>query len=261
MPSPFPGMDPYLENPSRWPGLHTHLVVQLQAQLNALIAPRYIAMIEERVYVSDPLDAGRHALVPDLHLRPHLGSSTAQVADDTMLAVVEPIEVELADDEIHDTYISILTADQQRVVAVLEVLSPTNKVHHSRGQELFLRKRQEVFHSTAHWIELDLLRDGERSAPAEVQSQGDYFVYVASHTPQRRRHRVWPIKLPQHLPRFAVPLLDEQAVSLDLQESISAVYERGAYERIVDYRHEPMPPLPPAYQAWSQTLLAEKGLR
>jgi hypothetical protein len=29
MPSPFPGMDPYLENPEFWPGVHNRLIVAI----------------------------------------------------------------------------------------------------------------------------------------------------------------------------------------------------------------------------------------
>jgi Protein of unknown function (DUF4058) len=66
MPSPFPGMDPYLETPDLWPDVHHELMSQIRAALNPRIKPHYVARVELRVYISDEDDPGRKALVPDL---------------------------------------------------------------------------------------------------------------------------------------------------------------------------------------------------
>ena len=42
MPSPFPGMDPYIESPELWSDFHNNLASEMQAQLNRLIQPRCI---------------------------------------------------------------------------------------------------------------------------------------------------------------------------------------------------------------------------
>ena len=51
MPSPFPGMDPYLENPALWPGLHQLVIARALADLNRALPPHYVASMNERVYV------------------------------------------------------------------------------------------------------------------------------------------------------------------------------------------------------------------
>ena len=51
MPGPFPGMDPYLEHPARWPGVHDGLIVAMRAELNAILLPNYIAVIGKRCRV------------------------------------------------------------------------------------------------------------------------------------------------------------------------------------------------------------------
>jgi hypothetical protein len=51
MPSPFPGMDPYLEHPVLWPGVHQNLITFINVALNASLPPRYFANIGERIYV------------------------------------------------------------------------------------------------------------------------------------------------------------------------------------------------------------------
>ncbi|MGH7202448.1 MAG: DUF4058 family protein, partial [Planctomycetaceae bacterium] len=69
MPSPFPGMDPYLEDPSLWPDVHHNLISEIQAVLNRAITPKYHARIEERVYISDEDDPGRAVIIPDVKVR------------------------------------------------------------------------------------------------------------------------------------------------------------------------------------------------
>ena len=49
MPSPFPGMDPYLEHSEIWPGFHHRLANEIADQLNPLIEPKYYADIEVRI--------------------------------------------------------------------------------------------------------------------------------------------------------------------------------------------------------------------
>ena len=70
MPSPFPGMDPYLEDPHSWPGFHNKLAGEIEAALNQLIVPAYFAEIEERVYISDEEDPGRRTIIPDVRILP-----------------------------------------------------------------------------------------------------------------------------------------------------------------------------------------------
>src|SRR5436305_13223424 len=69
MPSPFPGMDPYLEDPNHWGNVHHGLIGEIQAQLNAKVRPRYVVRVEERVYVV-PEDDPSHQLfrVPDVKI-------------------------------------------------------------------------------------------------------------------------------------------------------------------------------------------------
>ena len=73
MPSPFPGMDPYLEEPGLWPDVHHGLISQIQAVLNPSIRPTYVARVELRVYLSEEDDPGRKAIIPDLRIEKSSG--------------------------------------------------------------------------------------------------------------------------------------------------------------------------------------------
>ena len=50
MPSPFPGMNPYLEHPDRWSTVHNRLIVALADWLTPQLLPKYQVDIEKRVY-------------------------------------------------------------------------------------------------------------------------------------------------------------------------------------------------------------------
>ncbi len=49
MPSPFPGMDPYIEHPEVWSDFHGDLAAEIRAELNKVIQPRYVARLTPRV--------------------------------------------------------------------------------------------------------------------------------------------------------------------------------------------------------------------
>ena len=60
MPSPFPGMDPFLEDPSFWPDLHHDLITEIKTAINQQARPNYFAPgSSSNVYISDDNDPGQ----------------------------------------------------------------------------------------------------------------------------------------------------------------------------------------------------------
>ena len=57
MPSPFPGMDPYLEG-SLWPDVHGSLIYTIRAGLSAKLPKGYFANIDQYVWLGE--DGRRH---------------------------------------------------------------------------------------------------------------------------------------------------------------------------------------------------------
>src|SRR5438132_9033972 len=57
MPSPFPGLDPYLEG-SRWLGVHSQLCAEIARQLAPRLRPKYVALTNERFVLDTPDDVG-----------------------------------------------------------------------------------------------------------------------------------------------------------------------------------------------------------
>ena len=265
MPSPFPGMDPFLEDPGLWPDVHASLIYEARAFLSERLRPKYSVRIEDRVYISDQLDPGRSAIIPDLRIgvRPGWeGRSFEPENLDTSVEVDEPIVATmLIDIEIHEARIEIVDRESQFVVTIIELLSPANKVRDAEGRKSFKQKRQEVMSSPSHWVELDLLRVGFEMAKIRRLPPHEYLVHVSRPT-DRPKGLFWPIRLSHRLPVIKIPLKPEDPdASLDLQAVLTTAYDRADYDLTIDYTRDPVPPLEGEWAAWADRLLRAKGLR
>lgn len=254
MRSPFPGMDPWLEHPPFWPDVHQRLITYAGDALQACVGSAYIVAIGERAHVESGAETF-HPLVSvvrstDAGVGPAVAHAHEQPDQPTVL-VIEAIERREVFLEIRDA------ATHAKVVTVIEVLSPSNK-RTGPGRALYLNKQREVLESSANLLEIDLLRGGEPTvaAPASAAAASPYRV-VASRAADRRLRELSSIRLPDRLPRIAVPLLaNEPPVVLDLQGLLEEAYAKGAYGRRVDYRQAPIPPLAEADAAWARQCLA-----
>jgi hypothetical protein len=263
MPSPFPGMDPFLEKSSRWPNVHHGLISEIQAQLNRELGPRYYAEIQERVYISTGDDPGRSILIPDVHITSRsTGHRPPMPAVPGGGEIAEPLVLEtLTHEEIRQPYVEIIHVDNRKVITVIEVLSPDNKSARARGLKSFRQKRDTVMRSRSHWVEIDLLRRGVSLALRKRIRPHEYFVHI-SPVELRPEGRVWPIRLSQRLPVIPIPLQSRDDDSpLNLQAVLDSAYDRARYDRVIDYTKEPDPPLSKEWRDWADRLLREKGLR
>jgi hypothetical protein len=264
MPSPFPGMDPYLEKPSLWPDVHIELISAIRAALNLQLDPSYFAQIQERIYISTEDDPGRVVLSPDVQITsPTLEGRPATLTSEAgVLEIAEPLVLQtLLDEEIREPYLEIIDAGSRKVVTVIEVLSPTNKFSRSQGLKSFRQKRTAIMKSRSHWVEIDLLRRGVSLALRKRIQPHEYFVQV-SPVQVRTRGWVWPIQLSQRLPVIRIPLRrGDDDVRLDLQAVLDTAYDHAGYARVIDYTKVPVPSLKPPWALWSDRLLREKGLR
>ena len=155
MPSPFPGMDPYIEDPGRWPDFHGRFIAAIVGTLQPLLRPKYVATGEERVYVAET----ERLIRPDVAVLRTSGG----VAGRGAVAAVEPDAAQvfaIEQEDIHETYIEIVDPnDDRRVIAAIEVLSPKNK-RKGAGRDSYLKKRKELWKRGANLVEIDLLRGG-----------------------------------------------------------------------------------------------------
>ncbi len=251
----FPGMDPYLEAPDIWPGIHASFIVYLRDHLQPRLRPRYLAAIEERVFVEGP----DREIIPDVWLRQHAPQVGAAAV--AMPEGDEPVLVEVLPLEVHETYIAILDRRSgQHIVTVIEVVSPTNK-YAGPGRDSYRGKQREVLHSQAHLVEIDLLRMGPHvlAVPewaARNRTPYDYLVCVNRAANQREKYELYFGHLRQRLPRIRIPLADDDpAVVADVQAILTQVYEAGSYGERLNYAVPCVPPLSAEDQAWANQQL------
>ncbi len=261
MPSPFPGMDPYLENPGLFPNFHHAMISQMQGALNRTLRPKYVAMVEERVYISEEDDPGRKYIIPDIEIKdPGRGGRMSKQKESAaaVMDVAEPIvATELIDDEIHDHFLNIMDVVSKEIVTVIEILSPTNKCPGATGRIQYMKKRRDLVYSASHFIEIDLLRDGKATFGRSFLPPHHYAVHV-SRVEIRPKGKYWPILLRQRLPVIDIPLKkDDPVAKLDLQAAFAQAYEFGAYDLVVDYNKPANPPLPLDVAEWGDAILAD----
>ena len=256
----FPGMDPYLEDPRLWPGVHTSLIVYIRDLLQPMLRPRYVAAIEERVYVQGA-DSER---IPDVTIRRgkrRAKGSTAVVESD------EPVLVRVPAGEVHEAYVTILDSHaDEALVAVIEIVSPTNK-YAGPGRESYRAKQREVLHSKAHLVEIDLLRTGPHVLAvaewaARAQADYHYLACVNRAEGERDEFALYARTLRQRLPIIRVPLKPGDAdVPLDVQAALERTYEQACYAERLAYDKPCQPPLSPEDQAWANRLLENAKVR
>lgn len=257
MPSPFPGMNPYLEHPSLWAGIHHRLITAIANDLAPQIRPKYIVAIEERVYEVNG-DAALLIGVPDVSVQSSLSLGKQTESDLAVTLVTQPIEVILPMPEIlTEAYLEIRAVETEEVITVIEVLSPKNK-QLSIGRLQYETKRLKILGSATHLVEIDLLRQGN-PMPMTGQAQSHYRI-VVSHSEIRPRASLYGFNLPDQIPKFPVPLrTGELEPTIDLKPLLDEIYDQGSYDLRIDYRRPPIPALSEPEMVWVQERLQQQS--
>lgn len=258
MPSPFPGMDPYLEHPVLWPDVHNALVAAIRNVLGPLLRPRYYVRLEERTYLAEPeglVFIGR----PDLTVERRAADVTRESGATARPGGAVLVEVPIAD-TVRETYLEVRTAERGEVATVLEVLSPTNKLA-GRGRVIYEDKRAAVLGTRTNLVEVDLVRAGEPMRVLGAPPPSDYRVLV-SRGHRRPVAELYPFSVRDRIPVFRLPLLrGDDEPEVDVGVVLNDLYDKAAYDLSVDYRLEPVPPLTGDAVAWADALLRHARVR
>ncbi|WNZ22390.1 DUF4058 family protein [Leptolyngbya sp. NK1-12] len=251
MRSPFPGMNPYLENPELWSEVHSRLIVAIADDLTDHLSEKYRVAIEKRTYFSggdDSLLVG----IPDVSV---VGKSPEQSQlSATATLPVEPITVTVPmAEDVQERYLEIREVATGSVITTIEILSPKNK-RSGEGRQAYNRKRHQVLASLTHLVEIDLLRGGQ-PLPILGVARSDYRILI-SRSDRRPSAQLYAFSVRQRIPQFTVPLAagDEEPV-LDLQSIVERVYERGRYYLAIDYTQPAQPPLSEQDAIWATTIV------
>ncbi len=260
MQSPFPGMDPYLEQ--HWGDVHHNLISFAEGWLNERLPRELRARAQERILVELPGE--ERVYIPDVRVverdRPEPGGTAVAASDVTM---AEPLEVPFLEPETQGFLEIIDSSTQRRVVTVLEFLSPSNK-YAGPGRELYRQKQRDLAKGEVSLVEIDLLRAGPHVMQVPLAQIPPVYrtpYKVCAHRSWKAKAEIYRLPLRERLPAIRVPLRQTDAdVPLDLQALIAQVYRHGRYDDI-DYTVPPVPPLDPDDAAWADELLRSAGKR
>jgi hypothetical protein len=261
MPSPFPGMDPYLENPEIFPDFHDSFITYLRENLQAKLPAPYFAVIGRRLWI----EVSRRSIGPDVEVRRAARPSTRvpRPAGSVAIAsppIAHPVMVKVAHDEFREPFVEIYARGDEgkRLVTSIEVLSISNKTPGEHGRDLYRCKQKEILASQVHLVEIDLLRGGEHTTAVPlataVNACGlfDYHALVHSFD-DLETFFVYPIRLEDRLPPVAIPLLSgDSDVTVDLQAIFDRCYDAGPYAREIRYGEDAViPPLQTTKATWA----------
>lgn len=254
MASPFPGMDPYLEDSNVWPGFHQYLADELVAQLNARIGPRYYADVNVRTVVEEVSIALSRVIYPDVGVVEPSPREPGPGLDETDAIPPAPVQRVVVAGQTKLRTVEVRLTETDQLVTAIEILSPYNK-RPGEGLDEYRRKRSDILLSSVHLVEIDLLRGGERPG-REVNDPplaADYVLLVnRNRSDAQRISDIWPVALNEPLPRIPVPLrFPDPDVALDLNDAIRSVYARAGYDWRINYqRPVPPPGLRPEMATW-----------
>ena len=224
MPSPFPGMDPYLENEDLWPVFQHQMALSLYQLLLPGLVERYRARVCQRLY------------------------TTPQV-----------LFTSIIQEEHSEDYIEIRQRSDGRLVTLVELVSPANKVT-PEGRVAYLDKRREGRAHGASVVEIDLVLQGKPLLDYSRESLPDWdYVVTVTRDSQPDRHEIYTSTLQKRLPRFRLPLAsDERDTVFDLHTAFTRCYDQGGFAERIDYRNDPRTPLEEDDRVWLRELLAPR---
>jgi Protein of unknown function (DUF4058) len=265
MPSPFPGMDPFIESQD-WEDFHTRFVTELGNALVPRLRPRYETRIERRVYVARATGEPARIIIPDVAVLSRSGGALMPSEPDQASAAatatlvetevnVRPVRCRLPVVEEHrEAFLTIRRTGTREIVTVIEVLSPDNKHRGHKGRRKYLKKRQAVLDSPASLVELDLLRGGARLPMGDPLPPGDYYALVSRDREPEATVYAWTLR--QAMRTVMIPLTNgDPDVPLDVQAIFTTVYDRAGYDYSLDYRSSVHPPLSDNDASWAASML------
>jgi len=255
MPSPFPGMNPYLEQDDVWHDFHDSFLPVAREVLSAQVGPAYVVKIDEHLFIHGLGEKGRAVLGRgDVTVAAPATDAAARSATGLLEA---PVLVQLPRFDVErQTFLEIRDRRNRQLITVLELINPSNK-YAGPDRDQYLAKRDGVLYSRAHFVEIDLLRGGPR-LPVLNLPPCDYYALVSR--AERRPHaELWPVRLRDPLPAIPIPLREpDEDLRLDLQQVLHRVYDAADYGKYV-YDTEPTPALSAEDAEWARQFLPQRG--
>jgi hypothetical protein len=222
VPSPFPGMDPYLEDNALWPLFHHQFVMCLHQRLLPHLTDRYRARIAKRAYRAE-----------------------------------EPSEPES-----HEEYTEVRRPSDGQLVTLLDVVSPANRTTAAgRVAYLETRHQAQAANAGLVEIDLVLQGSPTLDYSRDGLPSWDYAITVTRPT-YPDRHEIYTTTLQKRLPIFKLPLaVGDRDINLDVQTAFTRCYDQANFAARIDYNRDPCVPLGETYRRWLDETLVQHNRR
>lgn len=260
MPSPFPGMDPYVEAPGIWPDFHLGMIAAMRSALNERLPPHYVAAGDQHVWLEIPGSGSGHVVGKSDVLvassgRKSAGRSRSYKIPSPASTVLPGVR------RLGNRYLKIFDATYRRLVTVVELLSRANKSRR-RDRADYLAKRNEFLASGVNLVEMDLLRAGKRLPMGTAHlTAADYYI-LRCRAIELPKAGIWAISIRSELPGIPIPLdPDEPEVVLPLRACLDRAYDEGRYAARLAYDRPPVPPLCEPDASWARKILGAHRVR
>lgn len=227
MPSPFPGMDPFLEDDKVWPAFQHHLTASLYQILLPNLIDRYRARIGQRQYATEM-----------------------------------PLFTSVIREEHCEEFIEVRQRNDNRLVTLIEVVSPTNKTT-AVGRDAYHERRREARSQSASIVEIDLVLQGKPMLDYSREGLPEWhYAVTVTRAMQPERHEIYTATLQKRLPRFKLPLaLDDRDTVMDLQAAFTRSFDQGGFGAQLDYQSGPKSVAEDADRRWIDDMLVHLKLR
>jgi len=260
MKSPFPGMNPYLEQSSLWSQVHLNLIDAIQKYLLQKLAPHYYVGVEQTTYLS--IVPPHNSLIgrPDIFIADDANGTSSPVATHLKTpqtkVVIKPKQFKIPQqmEEKRQRYLTVRHIETQEVITVIEIVSPANKIG-LVGRKQYEDKCLKILSSLTHFVEIDLLRVGERLL-IDTEETTDYRILV-SREQTRPQLDAYLFNLRDPIPTITIPLREvDEEIELPLNQILQAVYIERRYDLIINYDQPVTPKLSDENQIWVKNCIA-----
>lgn len=259
MSSPFPGMDPYLEQPNFWSSFHFRLIGVIAAAITPQLSDQYYIEVELRTYQTEG-DNEVLIGIPDAAILNRQSADRLPIDSPSTTALMAPLTqpetVMLPMIEcVKERYLEIRDIQTDAVITVIEVLSPKNK-QAGEGRNAYEKKRRHILDSATHLVEIDLIRAGKMMPIVSNRPATAYRILI-SRSPQRPAAELYALSIQMPLPSIPIPLKPNDVdVILDLQAVFDQIYDEARYGMRLDYKEPvPLPALLANDRKWLETIL------
>lgn len=227
MPSPFPGMDPFLEDDKIWPTFHHHFIAGLFQILLPNLIDRYRARVGQRQYATEM-----------------------------------PLFTSIIREEHCEEFIEVRQRSDNKLVTLVDVVSPANKLT-TQGKNAYLDRRRDARVQHASIVEIDLVLQGQPLLDYSRDGLPDWdYAVTVTRAMQPERHEIYTATVQKRLPRFKLPLaLDDRDTVVDLQAAFARCYDQGGFSAQIDYQSTPAVITDQDDRTWVNDLLLQMKVR